>query len=191
MSVEAFQIAEHVIRMRDPAPWWKERVRVSRERLLPATVLNAHLPNVKDEEAFEHDSFWFLIHPSLIAEAMPRFNVGHYADAVEAALKVVSQEIRDRTGLTVDGAALMRQAFSLKNPYLVFDDPTPATRDAMQQGYMEIFAGTMMGVRNPKAHCIVRIDRRRCIHFLFLASLLADKVEEARAARPTEEGPVA
>jgi hypothetical protein len=37
----------------------------------------------------------------------------------------------------------------------------------------------MTGIRNPKAHGMVQLDRRRSIHFLFLASLLADKIDEA------------
>jgi len=52
----------------------------------------------------------------------------------------------------------------------------------MQQGYLQIFAGTMMAVRNPKAHGFVEIDATRCIHFLFLASLLAHKLDEAQDA---------
>jgi uncharacterized protein (TIGR02391 family) len=73
----------------------------------------------------------------------------------------------------------MNQVFSPKSPRLVFDDPSPETRESIQVGYMEIFAGAMTGIRNPKAHGLVKIDSRRCIHFLFLASLLADKIDEA------------
>lgn len=37
-----------------------------------------------------------------------------------------------------------------------------------------------MAVRNPKAHDFVKIDAPRCIHFLYLAWLLAHKLDEAQ-----------
>jgi hypothetical protein len=49
----------------------------------------------------------------------------------------------------------------------------------MQQGYMQIFAGSMTGIRNPKAHENISIDSVRAVHFLFLASLLMAKLDEA------------
>jgi hypothetical protein len=41
---------------------------------------------------------WSLLNPAIVKEAMPRFAAGHYADAVEASLKVVCREIRAKTG---------------------------------------------------------------------------------------------
>jgi hypothetical protein len=51
----------------------------------------------------------------------------------------------------------------------------------IQQGYMMIAAGAMQGIRNPKAHGNVTIDSRRCVHFLYLASLLMEKLDETSA----------
>jgi uncharacterized protein (TIGR02391 family) len=185
---ERFRVAERVIKMRDPLPWWTQRVAASREplRRFGAPIENYLAPldiesggEKVTTELFDDSSFWSLINPELEAEARPRFEAGHYADAVESALKVVAEKVRGRTGLTIDGSDLMHKAFSPKGARLVFDDPIPATQVSMQQGYMELFAGAMTGIRNPKAHGMVQLDRRRCIHFLFLASLLADKVDEA------------
>ena len=49
-----------------------------------------------------------------------------------------------------------------------------------QLGYMEIFAGTMTGIRNPKAHSNIVIDEERGTHLLYLASLLMYKLDEAK-----------
>ncbi len=43
---------------------------------------------------------------------------------------------------------------------------------------MQIFAGTMLAIRNPKAYNNIVIDRSRAIHFLYLASLLMGKYDE-------------
>jgi len=195
MTVERFQVAEQVIAMRDPEVWWAQRVQASREPIrafgVPMEQLHAapYEPTDGNEvatEPFDESVFWSLIHPKVAAEARPRFEAGHFADAVEWALKVVAENVRQRTGLKLDGSELMYRAFAPKSPYLEFEDQMPLTRDSMQQGYMQIFAGTMTGVRNPKVHGMVKLERKRCIHFLFLASLLAFKVDEAIDAHPTE-----
>ena len=45
---------------------------------------------------------------------------------------------------------------------------------------MDIFAGAMTRIRNPKAHNNVVIDENRTIHLLYLASLLMYKLDEAK-----------
>ena len=45
---------------------------------------------------------------------------------------------------------------------------------------MEIFAGAMTGIRNPKAHSNIVLDENRAIHLLHLASLLMYKLDEAK-----------
>ncbi len=42
---------------------------------------------------------------------------------------------------------------------------------------MQVFAGAMTGIKNPKAHENIVIDEVKAIHFLFLASLLLHKRE--------------
>lgn len=189
-TIERFRVSEQAIKMRDPMPHWNLRVTAAREPLqVYANQGNPFLASSSMALAsapanapFEECGFWTLIHPAIAMEARSRFEAGHYADAVEWALKVVAQEVRNQTGLTLDGASLMNTAFSLKNPLLVFDDSIPETKASMQQGYMQIFAGTMTGIRNPKAHGMVQLDEVRCIHFLFLASLLRHKLDEATPA---------
>ncbi|MGA3284750.1 MAG: TIGR02391 family protein, partial [Verrucomicrobiota bacterium] len=68
--------------------------------------------------------------------------------------------------------SLMRTAFSANNPVIVLDDLSTDSGKNIQQGYMDIFAGSMTGIRNPKAHGNVQIDSKRAIHMLFLASHL-------------------
>jgi uncharacterized protein (TIGR02391 family) len=116
--------------------------------------------------------------------AKDRFTATHYADAVESAFKAQNVEVRNRVkaraGQELDGASLMNTAFSPNAPIVVLDDlNTQSGRDA-QLGYMQIFAGSMTGIRNPKAHDIVQITPERTIHLLFLASLLWSKLDEAK-----------
>jgi uncharacterized protein (TIGR02391 family) len=128
------------------------------------------------------ESFWDFIHPRIKAIAKPRFEAGFYADSVEASLKevnsVVKQLVHAATGRELDGAGLMTTAFSPTNPLVRLDDLGTETGRNIQQGYMQIFAGAMTGIRNPKAHANIQPDRPRTIHLLVLSSLLLSKLDE-------------
>jgi uncharacterized protein (TIGR02391 family) len=134
---------------------------------------------------------WNVIHPAIAAISQKKFNDGHYADAAESAFKEVNNRVKEHvrtvTGNELDGAALMNKAFSLQNPVITLSDLSTETGRNMQQGYMQIFAGSMTGIRNPKAHQNLSISPEQAIHFLFLASLLMGKLDEAQI--PALSGP--
>jgi uncharacterized protein (TIGR02391 family) len=127
---------------------------------------------------------WDLIHPEIVDVAKKRFEDEHYADAVLAALTALNSKVKklykSRTGEELDGVNLMRKAFSPKQPIIVLDDLSTDTGKNIQQGYMDLFAGSMAGIRNPKAHEIIDIDAKRAIHHLFLTSLLFFKLDELK-----------
>lgn len=99
---------------------------------------------------------WALIHPIIAEVSKKRMKDGYYADAVEAACKTLNSLVReivfDKTGEELDGANLMRKAFSPGNPIIRIGNIVNKSGHDMQQGYMDIFAGVMTGIRNPKAH---------------------------------------
>jgi uncharacterized protein (TIGR02391 family) len=123
------------------------------------------------------DAFWSDLHPVVVQTAKPRYDADHFADAVEAAFKevntLIKEHVRRKTGKELDGASLMQTAFSPGSPVVTLDDLTTESGKNVQQGYMQIFAGAMTGIRNPKAHANIEIDGKRARHHLYLASLLA------------------
>ena len=187
MSLSNFGVSEHVVTMKNPDDQWLQRVRGVREpspnpfqmNHVPHDFLMMSLDGEEDSMGDGDESFWTLLHPSVAEVALPRFRSRYYQEAVECSIKVINQQIRDRTGLDMDGVPLMQTAFSPQTPLLVFDSLDTKTGRSIQQGYMQMFVGTILAVRNPKAHGIVEIDARRCIHFLYLLSLLACKLDEA------------
>lgn len=77
----------------------------------------------------------------------------HFARAVEEAFKCLNNYVKTRSGLkNADGADLMRSVFSPKNPVLRVNRMKSQSQISEQQGYMDIFAGCMTGIRNPRAH---------------------------------------
>ncbi len=128
------------------------------------------------------NDFWNDIHPKITSVAKSRFKSTYYADAVESSLKemnlCVKDIVRRKTGNELDGAPLMRTAFSPKNPMIALDDLSTESGKNIQQGYMEIFSGAIIGIRNPKAHDNIQITENRAKHFIYLASLLMYKIDE-------------
>lgn len=106
-----------------------------------------------------------------------------YADAVESALKEVNfrakELYRKYRNEKKDGQDLMRKAFTPSNPFLIFEGIDTESGRNVQEGYMQIFAGAMQGIRNPKAHENLSISREDAVKCLILASLLMDKIDEA------------
>ena len=78
---------------------------------------------------------------------------GHYSSSVEKAFVRLNNEVKEKSGLShKDGADLMRAAFSANSPIL-FLNPFQSDSDRNEQrGYMELLAGAMTGIRNPRAH---------------------------------------
>jgi uncharacterized protein (TIGR02391 family) len=134
-----------------------------------------------DRESIEDRILHDLLHPEIWGVTEERFKASQYADSAEAALKHVNAAVkklfRELTGEELDGAPLMERAFSIKNPLITLADLATVTGRNEQLGYMQIFAGAMTGIRNPKAHNNLSIDRDRAIHILFLASLLMYRLD--------------
>src|ERR1017187_3163404 len=154
------------------------------------TVLQSLIDQLEIEIGFvappsaplQADAFWSDLHPAIVRTAKPRYDAQHYADAVKAALKEVNSMIKEhmkrKTGKELDGASLMQTAFSPNAPTIVLDDLSTESGRNVQQGYMQIYAGAMIGIRNPKAHANITIDAKRARHHLYLASLLAYRFDE-------------
>jgi len=128
-------------------------------------------------------AFWNIIHKNIVEIAMKKFEDGHYADAVESAFKEINKRVKEvvkgKIGAELDGSKLMHKALSVKRPIIILSDHSTETGRNIQEGYMHIFAGAMIGIRNPKAHDNITITKERAIHFIFLASLLMQKLDEA------------
>jgi uncharacterized protein (TIGR02391 family) len=128
------------------------------------------------------ENAWPLLHPRVQVIAGDRFRATHYADAVEAALKELSNTVKglvlQRGGPELDGVALMQTAFSPNKPLIVLADLSTQTGKDMQRGYMDLFAGAMAAIRNPKAHGNVTITPERALQLLFLASTLWYTLDE-------------
>ena len=120
----------------------------------------------------------------LVDASRKMFADGHYATAVEKSFVCLNNKIKEKSGLNdKDGADLMRMAFSAKSPVLALNSFQSQSDKNEQLGYMEIFAGVMIGIRNPRAHDhILKDDPEVALELLILANHLMRIVEKSSLA---------
>lgn len=111
--------------------------------------------------------------------ASKRYQDGHYADAVEAAVKALNGLVRLRSGSDLDGSKLMESVFSPNNPVLKFNSMADQSDRDEQKGFMMMFSGAVAGLRNPRAHKFIQDDPERALEFIAFVSLLAKLLDGA------------
>ena len=158
-----------------------EALTVIQTYVLPETWHQFEQTDV-DTQPDPTESFWQLLHPRIVALARPRFEQGFFGDAVECSFKEVNETVKRlfvaSEGRELDGHGLMTTAFSPTNPVIKLTNLSSQSERDEQQGYMQIYAGAMTGIRNPKAHGNLNPDPRKTMHLISLASLLMCRLEE-------------
>lgn len=120
------------------------------------------------------------LHPEIANRASKLFQDGHYATAVEHAVKALNALVRLRSGEETDGANLMEKVFSPKTPVLKFNALANQSEIDEQKGYQQMFAGAVSGLRNPRAHQFMVDKPERALEFIAFVSLLAKLLDEAK-----------
>lgn len=123
------------------------------------------------------------LHPEIARAASDLYRDGYYANAIEDSVKALNAFVRLRSGLDEDGDTLMRKAFTPHGPVLAFNALADDSDRNEQKGFMELFAGAVAGLRNPRAHKIVKDDPERALEFIAFVSLLAKLADDAKKVR--------
>jgi len=125
------------------------------------------------------------IHHEIKSASGKLFSDGHYAQSILEAYKALNNCVKAKSGKTeLDGKSLMSTVFSRDSPILALNSLSSTSDKDEQEGFMLLYMGAMVGIRNPKAHEIVRQDDPlKTLEYLALASLLARRVDEARKLR--------
>jgi uncharacterized protein (TIGR02391 family) len=117
------------------------------------------------------------LHPAIARAANDLYRNGHYANAIEDAVKALNNLVRLHSGEEGDGTSLIETVFSPKNPILRFNDARDQSDQDEQKGFMMMFSGAVAGLRNPRAHRLIKDDPERALEFIAFVSLLAKLLE--------------
>lgn len=105
----------------------------------------------------------------------------NYFHAVFEATKSVADKIRDRTGLTSDGAELVDKGFGGNKPMLAINTLRTDTERAEQKGFVNLLKGMFGTFRNVTAHAPRikwPIKEEDALDLLSLASYLHRRLDE-------------
>lgn len=121
--------------------------------------------------------------PVLRRKTEKLFRDGHHARAVEEAYKYLDNLVKKTANLSdqkLTGSSLMQKVFSPDHPILKLNAGVSTSETDEQKGYLQIFSGSMTGIRNPRAHESDWEDSEgHAIELLALANHLIEKVKNA------------
>jgi uncharacterized protein (TIGR02391 family) len=106
----------------------------------------------------------------------------NYFHAVFEATKSVAQKIRDKTGLTGDGADIVDKAFGLRAPMLAINSLRTDTEQSEQTGFANLLKGMFGTFRNPTGHAAKitwKIDEQDALDLLSLVSYMHRRLDAA------------
>jgi uncharacterized protein (TIGR02391 family) len=87
------------------------------------------------------------------------FASGHYSLAVQEAYKAVEKYVQQKSSsLGLSGTQLMQYVFSTSTPRLFWTARKTTSEQDEQKGYLQLYAGAMLGIRNPVTHEFRWID---------------------------------
>jgi uncharacterized protein (TIGR02391 family) len=135
-----------------------------------------HIGSIKPIKAYEG----LELHPVIARASSNLYKDGHYANAVEDAVKALNGLVRLNSGVDdKDGVQLMESVFSVKNPILKINQLVDQSDLDEQKGFMYLFSGAVSGLRNPRAHKIIKDDPEMALEFIAFISLLAKFADKA------------
>lgn len=118
------------------------------------------------------------LHPEVQDAAGNLFADGHMGSAVSEAFKSLEVRVRKLSGLDQSGATLMTTAFAAKSPLLDVATEVGRSGQDEREGFMALFRGAIIGIRNPKAHELFREeDPQQALEYLAFASLLHRRID--------------
>lgn len=154
------------------------------EYATPRQERPAATPRLSPADEFLDEYDCRILDPDLRAATRSRFVSQHYADAVEAGVKALSECVRSRTGRTEDGDDLMRIVFHPNGMLLRINRGKSKSDESAQRGHMLLCQGVVAAWRNPRAHALTDDEPLRAVMML---ELMGDLLQVTKAATRTRK----
>lgn len=140
------------------------------------------LPSPTAEGAEPASIFGRLVTEGEIVEASrDLFASGHLSLAVQEAYKAVDKFVEAKSGKSLSGTKLMELVFNPDRPVLAWSERATNSEKDEQRGYQRIYAGAMLGIRNPVTHEFEWVtDSDVALELLVLAQHLIRKAKAAK-----------
>lgn len=120
------------------------------------------------------------LHPLVQKTAGELYKNGHFRQAILDTYIALVEAVKVKSGEhNLDNTPLMQNVFSPKTPTIKVSDDYDE-----QLGFMWLFSGAVMGIRNPKAHRLIeQNDPQRTLEWLSFASVLLRVIDDAQVIK--------
>lgn len=117
------------------------------------------------------------LHPLVQKIAGELYKNGHFRQAILDTYIALVEAVKVKSGeYKLDNTPLMQSVFSPKTPVIKVSDDADE-----QQGFMWLFSGAVMAIRNPKAHRLIeQNDPQRTLEWLSYASVLLRVIDDSQ-----------
>ena len=125
------------------------------------------------------------VHSDVLVFCREELLKDNYFHAVFEATKSVADKIRMKSGFVSDGAALVDEVFSSKNPVLAINTLRTETEESEHKGFANLLKGVFGTFRNVTAHAPKihwSIEEQDALDLLTMVSYLHRRLD--RAASP-------
>ena len=137
----------------------------------------ALMPAAQTRVAFQNLN----LHPAIASACSDTYRSGHYREAVlNASISLVDYVKRNSGHHALDGSTLMSTVFSANKPLLAFNDLTNKSERDEQEGFMHLFIGAVLALRNPRAHSVLDDSPEFALDAIAFLSMLAKQLDGAK-----------
>jgi len=108
------------------------------------------------------------------------YDSGNYTGAIKTSVLYLTDCIRERTNLDLDGDKLILQSFSVSSPLIRLNDLKTETEKNEQIGTMMMLQGIYKAIRNPRNHDLKVDNRFTCDSIIILINYFICIVKKAK-----------
>ncbi len=168
---------ENQVHFSEAVPQAEEMLNGLIRRLNEKLVELVSRPEPQPRVAFEN----LKLHPAIATACSDTYKNGHYRESVlNASRALVDYVKRISRQNALDGSALMSSVFSANKPWLAFNDLTNKTERDEQEGFMHLFMGAVLALRNPRAHALFDDSPEMALDYIAFLSMLAKRLDDAK-----------
>lgn len=103
-----------------------------------------------------------------------------YSSAILDAIHLLTETIRNKTGLEGDGSSLVGQAFGGDNPKIQLNKLQTESEKNIQKGMQEILKGLYTAIRNPRSHDKIIDTKEDADSIIYFISYLLKMIDKSK-----------
>lgn len=114
------------------------------------------------------------------------YEVENYKGAIIDSIFMLTNIIRNKTGLEGDGSSLVGQAFGGENPRIKVNNLQTDSEKDVQRGMQDILRGIYTGIRNPRSHDAINDEKGTADAIIIFIDYLLGMIDKSKLS--FEEG---